>query len=227
MKSFTSYFLIVFLIVVYACEKQNKTKDTELSVVDTINIFDKKYINRIGVTLKPNTKKQIKGWKEYQLVDAILINYYAISNAEALSNAQELSRLVIKLKDSISDEKLMMPSIKARISILHNECIRLNDMASIPAITPKEVSETITRILAAYSGLNAKLNSVYGVKELENELELDPDFLKILNDTIDNSLWDVKKSEKAQKVNRVGEVKRNTEVLKKSKKPIQKIQKKK
>lgn len=214
MKSFTTLILIVFIIVISACSKQSKKHDTISPVIDTVKQPDKKNINRIGVSLQPNTRKEIADWKDYQSVDAILTNYYAISNAEALSNSQELSRLVTNLKDSIRDEKLMKPSVNARINILHNECIRLNDMASIPAITAEEVAESITRILNAYSGLNAKLNSLYAVRELENELELDPDFLKILNDSTENSLWDMKKSNEIQKVNT------NKKLLQNQKKPL-------
>lgn len=194
--------LILFsLVFVFSCSKQTKESDTKTSVSDTIKQSDKKNINSIGVSLRPNTKKEIADWKEYQLVDAILTNYYAISNAEALSNAQELSGLVINLKDSIRNEKLMTSSVNARINILHNECQRLNDMASIPAITPKEVTATITNILEAFSGLNAKLNTLYAVRDMENELELDPDFQKILNDTTGNSLWDVKEIQKEKSTN--------------------------
>lgn len=202
--------LIIFsLVFVFSCSKQTKKSDTETSVSDTIKQSDKKNINSIGVSLRPNTKKEIAGWKEYQLVDAILTNYYAISNAEALSNAQELSSLVISLKDSIRNKKLMTPSVNARINILHNECQRLNDMASIPAITPKEVTATITNILEAFSGLNAKLNTLYAVRDMENELDLDPDFQKILNDTTGNSLWDVKEVKEVQKEKSTNQPRKN------------------
>lgn len=188
------YFVLLLfsLVFVISCTKPAKKSDTKTSISDTINQSDKKNINRIGISLRPNTKKEIANWKEYQLVDAILTNYYAISNAEALINAQELSSLVINLKDSIRNEKLMTPSVNSRINILHNECLRLNDMASIPAITPEEITATVTNILEAFSSLNAKLNSLYAIRNIENELELDPDFQKILNDTTGKSLWDVK-----------------------------------
>jgi hypothetical protein len=64
-------------------------------------------------------------------------------------------------------------------------------MANIPAITPIEVSSSVKKIIEAYAGLNAKLNSIFAVKEIEKELELDPDFLNILKDTTNKSLWDV------------------------------------
>lgn len=193
MKLFTTFFLIV-IVVVSACKPSNKRKNIKQPIVDTIKEPDKKNISKIGVSLRPSTKKEIAEWKEYQLVKDILTNYYAISNAEALSNAQELNRLVINLKDSIRDEKLTTPAVQARINILHNECMRLNDMANIPAISPEEVTATTKRILEAFSGLNAKLNSVYSLRDLESDLELDPDFLKILNDTSHSSPIDLEMS---------------------------------
>ena len=182
--------ILVFLVLAFSCSKRTKTTGSDLSSVDTLIQSDKKNITSIGVSLHPNTKKAVENWKEYQAVDAILTNFYAISNAEALSNAKELSGVVIKLKDSIRDEKLVTPPVKARINILHNECLRLNDMSNIPAITPEEVKATIQRVLDAFSSLNAKLNSLYSVDELESELRLDPDFLEILNDTTNAAALD-------------------------------------
>jgi len=175
--------IFLFLAVAFSCSKRTKTTDSNSNAVDTLVQSDKKNITSIGVSLHPNTKKALETWKEYQSADAVLTNFYAISNAEALSNAQELSDLVISLKDSVRDEKLMTSSVKAHINILHNECLRLNDMANIPAITSEEVHATTKRVLDAYSGLNAKLNSLYSIDELEGELKLDPDFLEILKDT--------------------------------------------
>ena len=48
-------------------------------------------------------------------------------------------------------------------------------------------------------GNSNELNSLYAVRDIENELELDPDFQKILNDTTGKSLWDVKGVKEVQK----------------------------
>lgn len=198
MKLSTS-FILLFLTVAFSCSNRTKITDSNLNSVDTLIQSDKKNITSIGVSLHPNTKKAIESWKEYQSVDAILTNFYAISNAEALSNAQELNGLVISLRDSIRDEKLMTPPVKVRINILHNECLRLNDMASIPAIAPEEVKATIQRVLDAFSSLNAKLNSLYSIDELEGELKLDPDFLEILKDTTNTEELDFSLSKPPEK----------------------------
>lgn len=175
--------LLVLSWLAYSCSKQSQTADSDKNTTDKLVKVDKKNIANIGVSLHPDTKKEIQNWKEYQLVDAIITNFYAISNAEALSNSQELNSLVTNLRDSIHIEKHKTPAIKARINILQNECLRLEDMSNISAISPEEVTATIKRVLDAFSGLNAKLNAVYTVRDLESELKLDPDFLEILNDT--------------------------------------------
>ncbi len=179
-----SIVLVLFFVLANSCQKERKTIEIQSNLQDTLQKNDKKNIASIGVSLHSNAKKKIKNWKEYNLVDAMLTRYFAISNAEALSNAKELSSLVTHMKDSIRDEKLNTASFKARINVLHNECMRLNDMAIIPAISSEEVSLEIKKILEAYSAFNAKLNAIYTVNKLETELELDPDFIKILNDSI-------------------------------------------
>jgi hypothetical protein len=183
---------------------------------------------KAGIRLMPNAKKEVTNWKNYQNAATILNSFYAISNAEALSVAKELSGLVNKLKDSIPDEKLRSAAVLTRINILNNECLRLNDMASISSISPQEVAESVKKIAEAYSGFNAKLNSVYAVSALENELELDPDFMNILNDTTNNSLWDVKnKIEIQNKKNdkKINERKRNLLKNRKTNPKVQEIEK--
>ncbi len=182
MKISTSILFVLFVFA-YSCSEQSQTEGSNSNSLDSLIHIDKKNITSIGVSLTPTTKKEIKNWKEYQLVDEVITNFYAISKAEALNNSQELSRLVTNLRDSIRNEKHKDPSLKARINILQNECLRLEDMSNIQAITPEEVTASVKRTLEAFSGLNAKLNSLYAVSDLENELILDPDFLKILNDS--------------------------------------------
>lgn len=174
--------LVLFLFFTSSCSKQKHKRTTQTNRVEIIKTTPKdKKIKRI--ILKSNTKKELINWKEYQLVDEILSRFNTISNEEALSNAKELSEFVTHLKDSIKDKRLQSPPLKSRINILHNECLRLNDMASIPAISATEVSAEIDNIFEAYNAFNAKLNAVFEVRNIENQLELDPDFESILNDS--------------------------------------------
>ena len=181
MKFFFPLLLFV-LILTFSCKENVKNDRLETTKKDTI-AASKKNKRNISVSLQPTAKKELASWKEYQLVDEILSKFNTISNTEAISNAQELSELVTHLKDSIRDKRLKSPPVITRINILQNECLRLNDMAKIPAITPQEIDKEIDNILYAYAAFNAKINSVIAVRSAENELELDPDFESILNDT--------------------------------------------
>ena len=178
-----SYILVFFvsLFIFTSCKNDTNSVLIEGVLMDTIAVNSTKNINGIGESLKPNVKKVVRNWEEYQLVDAMITRFYAISNAEALSNAKELSTLSKQLKDSIRDKQLEVRSVKARLNVFSNECMRLEDMATISAIKPEEVTFEIKKILEAFSGVNAKLNSIYSVDDLEKELELDPDFQVIIN----------------------------------------------
>lgn len=177
------FIILLFAIFTSSCTEQKHKKATQPTRVETIKITPTKDKKIKRIILKPSTKKELNNWKEYQLVDEILSRFNTISNEEALSNAKELSEFVTHLKDSIKDKRLQSPPLKSRINILHNECLRLNDMTSISAITATEVSAEITNIFEAYNALNAKLNAVFEVRNIENQLELDPAFESILNDS--------------------------------------------
>ncbi|MFO7673166.1 MAG: hypothetical protein R6V74_05605 [Lutibacter sp.] len=165
-------FLLIILLTGFSCNK-NKDAQEVSEKSDSLKV-DENYIeNRIGETLIPEAKAEIDNWKEYQLVDELLLKYYSISTLEALSNADELSRLVKMMKDSIKIEKLKQPNIIARINVLENETLRLADMAAIPSITKDEVKDEVGDIVALYSAFNAKINTIYKSESLQNMLEVD------------------------------------------------------
>jgi len=182
MKSFISFFLLFFLVFV-SCE--TKTKQTDVDIIVKDSIVDTQFNNNKGLKVKLNSlsEKELSKWKEYNDVTEFIQKYYQISNEEALSNIKELSELATYLKDSIRDKRLKSAPVKSRINVFYNECKRLDDMSNISAIESEEVSTEIRKVLESYASLNTKLNSVYQVRNLENELELDPDFEKILNDS--------------------------------------------
>jgi hypothetical protein len=165
-------FLLIILLTGFSCNKNKDIQEvTEIS--DSLKL-DENYIeNKIGETLIPEAKVDMDNWKEYQLVDELLLKYYSISTLEALSNADELSRLVRVMKDSIKIEKLKQPNIIARINVLENETLRLADMAAIPSITKDEVKDEVGYIVALYSAFNAKINTIYKSESLQNMLEVD------------------------------------------------------
>ena len=140
---------------------------------DSLKISSDRIISTIGETLIPKAKKAVSEWKEYNDVDEFMLKYYNISNSEALNYAEELSELVQLMKDTVRVEKLKELNITARFNVLHNEALRLADMATIPSITNEEVKEEVLKIVEVFSAVNQKINTIYKAEELQNLLEVD------------------------------------------------------
>lgn len=161
--------LYIFLFIsIFSC-KENKSSQikNDITVSDTVKIEDRKNIRSIGETLLPEAKNKTENWKEYQQLDELLTGFYSISTNEALNLSKELSMTTQQLKDSIKIDRFKQSDISIRINVLNNNALRLNDMASIPAITPKEVQHEIQNILDAFSALNAKINNITNQEKLE------------------------------------------------------------
>jgi len=165
-------FLFLIVLLSLSCTRTNKTQANE-NLIDSLALNSKRITNTLGETLIPAAKKELSLWKEYHDVDEFIITYYNISISEALNNSKELESLVRFMKDSIRVDALKKTNVKARFNVLHNETLRLVDMASIPSISDEEVDQEVTQILEIYSAVNAKINTVYKAKELQNALEID------------------------------------------------------
>jgi hypothetical protein len=165
-------FLLIILLTGFSCNK-NKVAQEVSEKADSLKLDANRIEIRIGETLIPEAKAEMDNWKEYQLVDELMLKYYSISTLEALSDADELSRLVKMMKDSIRIEKLQRPNIIARINVLENETLRLADMATIPSISKEEVKVEVGNIVAIYSAMNSKINTIYKAESIQNMLEVD------------------------------------------------------
>jgi len=165
-------FLIIILSLNTSCNKSKTTKDVN-EVIDSIKIDSSRIVNTIGETLIPKAKKELANWKEYQNLDEFMLKYYNISTMEALVYSKELSDLVKLMKDTIKVDKLNTLNVIARFNVLHNEALRLADMAKIPSITEEEVNEEVGKILNLYASVNSKINTIYKAEDLQNSLEID------------------------------------------------------
>jgi hypothetical protein len=165
-------FLILILLLNFSCNKSKTTKEVS-EKLDTINVSSDRIVNTIGETLIPNAKSALEDWKEYNNVDEFVLKYYNISILEALTNAQELSDLVKAMRDTIRVDKLDQLNVIARFNVLHNETLRLADMANIPSIKDEEVKEEVTKILEVFSAVNSKINTIYKAEDIQNSLEDD------------------------------------------------------
>lgn len=179
--------LIIVTSTLFSCKNKEKIYEDKDSK-DSVVVVNKRNINSIGYVLTPETSEIIKDWTQYQQFDVYLTRYFAISNSDALLNANILSGLATMMKDSIPEVFSKDLSTVSRFNILDTECKRLSDMSSITAIKQEEVSSQIKKILEAYSGINAKLNASVAVQKMEDEIKLDPDFVRILSQNPDAAL---------------------------------------
>ncbi|MDX1829486.1 MAG: hypothetical protein R3342_08070 [Lutibacter sp.] len=167
------FFLFVIILVGTVSCTKNKSKTQVISKQDSLKIVNNRIEVPLGEVLIPSAKKAVNNWREYKDVDDFITQFYNISTSEALSNARELSELVVLMKDSIRVDDLKTPSVIARINVLENETLRLADMATIPSIKTSEVKDEVTSILTVYSDLNSKINTLYNASAIQKALEVD------------------------------------------------------
>lgn len=166
-------FLLIILFFSVSCTKSKKVEDVA-TTTDTLVVEDTdRIINNTSETLIPGAKRALEDWKEYQKLDQFMLKYYNVSNLEALNNAKELSELVKNMIDTIRVDKLTELNVVARFNVLHNETLRLADMATISSITKEEVKEEVKKIIDLYSAVNSKINTIYKAEDLQNALEVD------------------------------------------------------
>lgn len=181
MRFFIFAYVVIFFL--FSCEKESKTHDFK-PINDTIQLAkNKPIIHAIGISLNEESAGFVKDWKEFQAFDTALRPYFAITQSNALLNASNLSQKAELLLESVRQPELQQPATISRFNLLTTECKRLADMADIKAIQPKEVTLQIQKIIEAYSALNAKLNSIVDIKKKEAEVQIDPDFQRILQKT--------------------------------------------
>tara|TARA_B110001450_G_scaffold224511_1_gene222166 strand:- start:739 stop:1431 length:693 start_codon:yes stop_codon:yes gene_type:complete len=124
-------------------------------------------------------EKEVANWQELNTVHSFIQKFDKVSPNEALSNALELRDLVTILKDSVTPSIFDIPSFQARVNILHNETLRLADLTLIPAITFKDVNLQVDKILAAFSSVNSKINTILSKKQFEDAVDIKIDYIGI------------------------------------------------
>lgn len=163
--------LLVYLVPLVSCKNDgNNTLDQSTVQSDSIVDINKKTIRAIGETLTPDARKKVEGWKEYQLLDDFLDNFYSSSPNEALNLSKELATTTKQLRDSLKIDRFKQPDVSIRINVLHNYALRLADMSNIPSIKTEEVQEETQNVLDAFSALNSKINNLTKQELLEQEL---------------------------------------------------------
>ena len=124
-------------------------------------------------------EKEVENWQELNTVHSFIQKFDKVSPNEALSNALELRDLVVNLKDSLTPSIFDIPSFQARVNILHNETLRLADLTLIPAITFEDINLQVDKILAAFSSVNSKINTILSKKQFEDAIDIKIDYIGI------------------------------------------------
>lgn len=166
-------YLFLFLILCFTFSCKNREKSTDVEIIDSLAINATRISRSIGETLTPKAKKELENWKEYNDVDGFIIEFYNITISEALTKSEELEGLVKLMKDTIRVPLLDKPNVIARFNVLHNETMRLADMATISSITEDEVVYEVNQILDVYASVNSKINTIYKALDLQEALDID------------------------------------------------------
>jgi len=160
------FFLIIALLL--SCKNKNDQDTQEYSEqIESVNTIKSEH--RI-VPLNPKSEELVKDWPEYQNFSDLVSQYQEITLTDALLNSKELSEMAQQLRDSVRIERLDIPSIKMRLNVLHSEAMRLADMATIPTITELSILRENNNVIQAFSALNLKINNMYSMEELNDEI---------------------------------------------------------
>ena len=166
------FFYIVLLSLIYNCKSDKKQK---LEIIKKSN-KDILVKHKSFSSINKDSYEKINSWKSYENFKEFIQRFENISPNEAFANVKELKSLTETLKDSLTIYKFKTPAFKARLNVLENEVLRLDDMADIPAITSTEVNLQIDKIFLVFSSLNEKINALHDQEALEEEINLDTFF---------------------------------------------------
>lgn len=164
-------FLFLILFSVFSCKNNAESSNQETK--DSLIVNANRITNTISETLSPKAKKELANWQEYNDVDEFIIDYYNITISEALTKAEALEGMVKLMKDTIRVQDIDKPNVIARFNVLHNETLRLADMATMSSILDEEVVNEVSQIIEVYASLNSKINTIYRAQDLEEALEVD------------------------------------------------------
>jgi len=162
------YFFLFLMVALLGCHSEQKLKNNQ-----SIKLKQQEINLKINQPLKltPEASTLIKNWKEYQNFKTFFNQFRMPTPSEALNNAKELNTLAQQLKDSIRNKLLDNVPFKARLDVLQNETMRLQDMVNIPNLKAPDIKAQINKILAAFNATNAKLNNLVVQKQIESDLD--------------------------------------------------------
>ncbi|WP_196896203.1 hypothetical protein [Aureivirga marina] len=181
----------VLIPLFYNCSSDKKeTEQKEEILQNDSTLTSQRKVEEIA-PLTNEAKKNIEEWKYYNQLNELVERLKTMSVAEAFSNADELTFLTRSLKDSISVDDLDIPEIRIRLNLLNNEALKLKDLSTIQGISlDSQANNEIQKIVETFSGINNRINSVYYLKDLQSNPQMnamDSLFLKDLKSLKDTT----------------------------------------
>lgn len=173
--------VVAIIFLFYNCNKAPIEKNKTI-VKDTIKVVENKKIK--SVFLNDRARKELVALKYFEEFEKTMDRFYNSTSKEIMLNANDLSEITLKLKDSITITQIDRPDVKARFNILYNESLRLLDMSSINSISNEEINSKIENIIYAYESIIAKINQVYLMNDNENNVDVQFQAPKVLIDSL-------------------------------------------
>lgn len=178
---------LIFTIVIllfFSC-KQTTNELESNTKNDTTAFVSRSYTQSIFLT--ENARKEMVAQKYFEDFENTMKQFYNSTPDRIQLNAQDLTEVISKIKDSISLSKIDRPDVKARFNILYSEALRLIDMSTISTISNEEVNRKIENIIYAYESILAKINQVYLMDSNEENVDVQFQAPKVLSDTLPES----------------------------------------
>lgn len=174
---------LIFIGVILLCSCNQKTNSLDnKEKKDTTSVVKKSYTKT--VFLSENARKEIVDLKYFDEFEKILDRFYHSNPEEIKLNTTDLNEVLVRLKDSITIEKINRPDVKARFNILYNESLRLLDMSSISTISQVEINHKVKNIIDAYESIITKINQVYLMNANEENVDVQFQLPKVLTDSL-------------------------------------------
>lgn len=158
--------IAIGLIIMVSCKPRTSDVPIDPSAPE---VTQEVKISSIGVILTPESRELIYNWSKFQLLKSKIEGYSTITKTEAISNAKELSELIIDVSDTIDVKLLDRSDVKTRFNILNNHALRLEDMSTISKITDEEVENEVKKVLKAFSSINEKINTLVKIDQYDIE----------------------------------------------------------
>ncbi len=181
---YTGFLLLLIvagLLLPYGC---NRNPDTPDNAPEERQKPETQIRYALHTRLTGTARKELGDEKAWEQLSETMQSMAQATTGQVLIEAQEVRFAVQKIRDSLKNSILQRTDVKAYLNILWNNALRLEDMKDIPAVTGEEVKEQAQKILMLYEALVEKINSVSHIRRWEAEMQSNPDFEKVLNDSL-------------------------------------------